>query len=574
MKEEEIRPQELFDELLRLNKEDIAIHFNNSDYKKIKCPACGDIGNFVFNKNGFNFDECYSCKTLYVSPRPDKKSFDSYYTNSKSTEFWATTFYKATEQNRREKIWKHKAMLIKEKIEKFSQNSDVVVDIGGGYGIFMEEFLKISNLNGIIIEPSNFLSNVCREKKLTVIEKFLENINVDDLPKSKKTFVSFELFEHLHNPKTFLEVLYKLMDNGDSFIFTTLSGMGVDIQSLWEHSKAVSPPMHLNFFNPKSIEILLINIGFEVLEVSTPGLLDIDIMNNNKAHIQDRFWKNFLDYSSENEKKQMQEFISNNKLSSHMMIEFVEESKIFMLFGNGEVSISNENKIFKSSETLDYDFLLFCDSRGLTIQDNSYKNTYFNKLIEILIDKNISYLAISRPKNLTTFVTLYNFLKLNENLKFKNLITNLGFVDCTPKKNANIEDILLQIKQFHNFDGKICEQELYTLNEGSIEILKIIEYSKSYIYEMATTLSDSFEKAFFINTPLVSKDTYIERQRPKSFFSQLNITNDLVNYFVNFNTYTNKLIDIQDLAHTYDGVHYTTEGHKIIFENILKELKI
>lgn len=320
MKEEEIRPQKLFDELLRLNKKDIAIYFNASDYKKINCPACGTLGEFVFNKNGFNFDECDSCKTLYVSPRPDKKSFDNYYTDSKSTEFWATTFYKATEKNRREKIWKPKAKLIVDKISKYSDDTACIVDIGGGYGVFMEEVLKLKNINGIVIEPSKFLSDICRNKGLIVVESFLEDIVIDDLPKNKKTFVSFELFEHLHNPKSFLEVLYHLMNSGDSFIFTTLSGMGVDIQSLWEDSKAISPPMHLNFFNPKSIEILLKEVGFDTLEVTTPGQLDIDIIQRNKLQLKDRFWKNFIDYANDLEKLKMQEFISNNNLSSHMMI--------------------------------------------------------------------------------------------------------------------------------------------------------------------------------------------------------------------------------------------------------------
>lgn len=132
MKEEEIRPQKLFDELLKLNKEDVAVYFNNSEYKKINCPACCNIGRFVFNKNDFNFDECSNCKTLYVSPRPDKISFDNYYTKSKSSKFWATTFYKATEMNRREKIWKPKANLINEKILKYATDTQLVIDIGGG----------------------------------------------------------------------------------------------------------------------------------------------------------------------------------------------------------------------------------------------------------------------------------------------------------------------------------------------------------------------------------------------------------------------------------------------------------
>ena len=140
------------------------------------------------------------------------------------------------------------------------------------------------------------------------------------MPKLPKTFVSFELFEHLHDPREFLEILYDLMDSGDSFIFTTLSGMGLDIQTLWQDSKSLSPPMHLNFLNPKSVELLLLNIGFKVLETSTPGKLDLDIMNNNIDKIKDKFWKNYLGYSSTQEKKNMQKIISKKKLSSHMMI--------------------------------------------------------------------------------------------------------------------------------------------------------------------------------------------------------------------------------------------------------------
>ncbi|MDP0562394.1 MAG: class I SAM-dependent methyltransferase [Candidatus Endonucleobacter sp. (ex Gigantidas childressi)] len=320
MKEEEIRPEKLFDELLRLNKEDAVIYFSESEYKRILCPACGEKGAFVFNKNGFEFDECRKCKTLYVSFRPDKESFNNYYSDSNSSKFWATTFYKATKQNRREMLWKPKAQFIQEKIDKYSPKTKKIFDIGGGYGVFMEEFLKLKDIDHCIIEPSKYLSSICRDKHLNVIEKFLEDITIDELNDEKKSFVSFELFEHLHDPKIFLKVLYNLMNKGDLFIFTTLNGMGVDIQTLWEDSKSISPPMHLNFFNPKSVTLLLNTLGFETLEVTTPGELDIDIMGNNIDKISDRFWKNFLEYSDKNEKNEMQKFISSSKLSSHMMI--------------------------------------------------------------------------------------------------------------------------------------------------------------------------------------------------------------------------------------------------------------
>lgn len=123
-----------------------------------------------------------------------------------------------------------------------------VIDIGGGYGIFAEEMSSLFARKVTVIEPGLHLAKSFRDKGIDVVEKFLEEVQTGDLPNGKKVFVSFELFEHLHSPELFLKQLYSLMTSGDLFIFTTLSSTGVDIQGLWENSKSVSPPHHLNFF--------------------------------------------------------------------------------------------------------------------------------------------------------------------------------------------------------------------------------------------------------------------------------------------------------------------------------------
>jgi hypothetical protein len=56
------------------------------------------------------------------------------------------------------------------------------------------------------------------------------------------------------------------------------------------------------------------------LEAITPGRLDIDIMKNNKVHIKDPFWRNVLEYLSDDELSRVQEYVSGAGLSSHMMI--------------------------------------------------------------------------------------------------------------------------------------------------------------------------------------------------------------------------------------------------------------
>jgi len=172
----------------------------------------------------------------------------------------------------------------------------------------------------MVIEPSPNLAEICRIKGINVVEKFMEDINNSDLPKGQKVFTSFELFEHLHDPSLFLDNVRNRMNSGDKFVFTTLSSTGVDIQVLWENSKSVSPPHHLNFFNPHSIKLLLEKSGFSEINVTTPGKLDLNIMQNSRDKIEDRFWNNFLRTVSSEDMEQWQTLISKTGCSSHMMV--------------------------------------------------------------------------------------------------------------------------------------------------------------------------------------------------------------------------------------------------------------
>lgn len=320
MKEEEIRPAKIFEKYLSLTKEDTFTYFDKSKKEDSNCPGCDTKGKPSFVKHGFAYELCPNCYTLFVNPRPVSEAFSKYYTESPSSKFWASTFYKETADARRIKIWKPRAKKIKEILERYAKNSQDIIDIGGGFGLFAEEIKDLTGQTPIIIEPSPNLAEVCRKKKFPVIQKFLEEVRIEDLPMTSKTFISFELFEHLHNPKKFLDQLRSLMNSGDLFIFTTLSGAGLDIQVLWEDSNSVEPPHHLNFFNPKAIGNLLMRLGFELLEITTPGKLDIDILFNNQQKIKDRFWRHFISSATEIQKNQMQEIIASSGNSSHMMI--------------------------------------------------------------------------------------------------------------------------------------------------------------------------------------------------------------------------------------------------------------
>lgn len=322
MKEEEIRPQKIFKKYLHLATKDCQKYFAGVEKKRRKCFCCNQSGSFAFIKKGFRYEKCRSCLSLYVNPRPSAEAFQTYYRESLSAKFWATDFYPKTAFARRRKIWRPKARRIDKIIRTHmaSRKNPSIIDIGGGFGLFADEFRKRNGNSPHVIEPSPYLASACRQLGLNVVEKFLEDLHKNDLPKRPRVFVSFELMEHLHDPKRFLKKIRHLMNRQDLFIFTTLSSTGVDIQVLWKNSPSVSPPHHLNFFNPFSIQKLLKSVKLRVLEISTPGELDLDILKNNKKYVKDNFWNTLLHQKNSNLLNQWQALIKKTKFSSHMMV--------------------------------------------------------------------------------------------------------------------------------------------------------------------------------------------------------------------------------------------------------------
>jgi SAM-dependent methyltransferase len=321
MKEEDIRKRSVLNRYLELVVQDTLCLFGDqSKFQAIDCPACGSRElSQQFEKTGFNYVQCTGCETLFVNPRPTNQDLMKIYIDSPSTRFWVEDFFLPMVEARREKIFKPRAQFI---ADRFSDiKSGRMADIGAGFGLFLDEMKTLWPGSDILaIEPSIDMAKICRDKGLSVLESTLEAID----PSTRfDLLTAFELFEHLRDPFTFIETVYNLLNHGGYFFLTTLNGLGFDIQLLWERSKSIYPPHHLNFFNPRSMEILLKRKGFEIVEIATTGQLDWDIIEG--AYRQEgvdpgRFFKTVSRYGSYEAKRDLQKWFQVNNFSSHMRV--------------------------------------------------------------------------------------------------------------------------------------------------------------------------------------------------------------------------------------------------------------
>ena len=322
MKEQEIRKRDVLNRYLELVKNDAdSIFRDRSSFQLTPCPACGSSSyDLRFHKSDFQYVQCVECETLFVNPRPTYENLMQIYTDSPSTKFWVEEFFLPMAEARREKIFKPRAQYITEKFTRL--RTGVIGDIGAGFGIFPEELKKIwPDANMFAIEPSVDMANICRSKGLVVIESTMED--VDPQSHTFDLLTAFELFEHLHDPSIFARKVSSLLKAGGYLYLTTLNGLGFDIQLLWERSKSVTPPHHLNFFNPRSIRLLLERMGFTLIEVSTPGQLDWDIIEGGyrqEALDPGRFFRTVSKHGSVHAKKDLQAWIASHNFSSHMRV--------------------------------------------------------------------------------------------------------------------------------------------------------------------------------------------------------------------------------------------------------------
>lgn len=322
MKESDIRNKETFNRYLELVRRETGLYFKDKkDFKIVPCVSCGSEKFEVqFEKTNFTYVLCADCGTLYANPRPLHKDLLKFYKDSKSTVFWVNEFFLPTLESRREKIFRPRAEFVARKL--WVPGMRVLGDIGAGFGLFLEETKKIlPEITAVAIEPSSEMARICRDKGFETIEKAIEDVN--GMEEKFDILTSFELLEHLFQPRALLRKAYGMLKPRGLFLLTSLNCEGFDIQLLWERSKNIYPPHHINFFNPRSIKKSLEDNGFCVKEISTPGKLDWNIVENaihDGAGSQERFWRNFAINTSDKAKEELQSFLAKNNLSSHMMV--------------------------------------------------------------------------------------------------------------------------------------------------------------------------------------------------------------------------------------------------------------
>lgn len=319
---DDIRPASIVDSdaYAKARAEDLLWMRNHKDtFIEVPCPACGENG-VSEHLSGIEwaFCRCANCYTLYMKKRLPEDILHRFFQESSLCRYWSDVLYPATEQTRINNIYEPRAERLLQLCRKQNASFECFIEVGAGSGAFLQLLRDKNTFDSVVaIEPGPTNAELCRRRGLKTFEMPVEKM----ASFAGSVVASFEVIEHLFSPLSFLENMANVLGpNGLCFI-TTPNSLSAEVLELRERSTTIGYG-HINLFTPDSLCLLARRAGFEVLEILTPGILDVDLLRNGYKENASNYTSPFLDFLTSSDNAQLNEkfqhFLVKNNLSSHM----------------------------------------------------------------------------------------------------------------------------------------------------------------------------------------------------------------------------------------------------------------
>jgi hypothetical protein len=303
IKEEDIHPETIYNKELNLAEE---LARKSTPTGEIQpCPICGSSRTeILFKKWGHQYAICPAYWSISIASMPKEDQLFHYFHDSKLSRFRASKEVQDITTKNRKELWEGQFEWIEGRISRYMGNDKYnVVDWG-------------SKSTGWIdcLRSAGFVKNVYAVETLPPIT---DNERLDE---PADIILLVDALQRQHDPLQLFNRIVSRIKRGGLLCITCRAGTGLDILSLKSASESIFAFDHLILPSPEEIKFLLEKTGFEVLEVTTPGLLDMEYIKKSKSIIphDQHFLRYILNRNDEDLLHRMQLFLQRNNLSSHL----------------------------------------------------------------------------------------------------------------------------------------------------------------------------------------------------------------------------------------------------------------
>jgi hypothetical protein len=287
----EIHPSALLKEYLSLLKEDIRKLLPASLLLKESFSMTGEKDVIqIFTKMGMKYQVSQPHGNIFISLRPSLKVLMNFYLKSEARRFWLTELWPKTQEVRLGKIILPQLM--------WSQG-------------FITQYASGKKLNLMEFFPNHWgysmaAKNVFPEANYKMIDSLFDSTSskgevtfldiVDTVgDNSLDTAFLFEALDRSPDPTVLLDRVKHALRPGGLCFITCLLSSGFEVQMLSTESDLFVPPERMNLFSFEGmLDLVKQTGGLDVLEFSTPGVLDIPNVMKRLDRIENSTFFNYI----------------------------------------------------------------------------------------------------------------------------------------------------------------------------------------------------------------------------------------------------------------------------------------
>ena len=292
---------------------------DRSSWIRVDWPTCGiKQENQAFDRDGFTYVESSTCGSLYAPYRPNEEEIWSWYRESNSSKFWRDELLLLSKQSRQEKINEPRSDWIAECIAEYNPLATSLLDIStNGRDLIDLVISKNTSLKRIVMAG---MTADLDGDALSIIE--VEPTKIIDLPKHGlvDVIVAIDILDRVSDVSLLINSLEKTLTPGGISFITCPVSSGFEVQTLWDDSPSIQPPDKLNIPSVKGLQLLFPAEKWEILELSTPGVFDVELVRKAIAQYPEKSWprivRSLVDDTDASGKMALIELLQSQRLSS------------------------------------------------------------------------------------------------------------------------------------------------------------------------------------------------------------------------------------------------------------------
>lgn len=247
----------------------------NNTQRKIKekiCPVCGNYYlKWIFHRWDVDYYMCRCCSSIFVPV--EQEIVNGYLDMSEMKKLRTCKEYQEEAEVRRADIWDELLLWIKYRSYRYlSKNTKLaVMDFGNRYWGLSNRFKELGSEKSYMLMDSILIADQ----------------RTDCINESIDVALYINQLQHETNPiESLRKIKGKLSDKGLLFLSTRL-GSGFDVMTLKGGLDNVFPYEHVLLPSRKGLELLLDKAGYELLEIVTPGVMDMQYVMDNQERIEE-----------------------------------------------------------------------------------------------------------------------------------------------------------------------------------------------------------------------------------------------------------------------------------------------